>query len=206
MGRNQPGDIVAFAHEHFAKLLQDRQSSEEALAKAQMIEKETAVLTPNADAIVPEKVETQEEEQLPNLNDFNNSDVDAVTKIQSGFRGMQARKQVKEMKEEAVVASPQEVQEVEDLPELNSFDNREVEAITKIQSGFRGMQARKQVAEMKNEQPENTTNQAVEELPDLKEFNNDEVNAITKIQSGFRGMQARKQVAEMKSGQTVENE
>merc|ERR1712130_266054 len=98
--RNQPGDIVAFAHEHFAKLMQDRQRSEEALAKAQMIEKETTVLTPNADAIVPEKVDNQQEEELPNLNDFDNSDVDAVTKIQSGFRGMQARKQEEDMKKE----------------------------------------------------------------------------------------------------------
>ena len=102
---------VAFAHEHFAKLLEDRQTSEQNLAKAQMIEAETTVLTPNADAVVPDK----KEEELPNLNEFSNNDVDAVTKIQSGFRGMQARKQVKQMKEEAVVASPQEVQEVEDL-------------------------------------------------------------------------------------------
>ena len=44
--------------------MQDRQSSEEALAKAQMIEKETTVLTPNADAIVPEKVENVEEKEI----------------------------------------------------------------------------------------------------------------------------------------------
>lgn len=204
--RNQPGDIVAFAHEHFAKLMQDRQNSEEALEKAQMIEKETTVLTPNADAIVPEKVENQEEEEeeLPNLNDFNNSDVHAVTKIQSGFRGMQARKHVKELKEQ----QEKEVEEVEELPELDSFDSREVNAITKIQSGFRGMQARKQVDGMKKEKEEEAVSTlAVEEeedLPNLNEFNNDEVNAITKIQSGFRGMQARKQVEEMKNNRNEE--
>jgi len=202
--RNQPGDIVAFAHEHFAKLMQDRQSSEEALAKAQMIEKETTVLTPNADAIVPEKVENQEEE-LPNLDEFNNSDVDAVTKIQSGFRGMQARKHVKELKEQ----KEKEVEEVEELPELDSFDSREVDAITKIQSGFRGMQARKQVEDMKKGKEEEepaVEEEEGEDLPNLNEFNNDEVNAITKIQSGFRGMQARKQVEEMKNNKKEEAE
>lgn len=206
--RNQPGDIVAFAHEHFAKLMQNRQGSEEALAKAQMIERETTVLTPNADAIVPEATE----EDLPKLNDFDNNDVNAITKIQSGFRGMQARKQVKELKEQKMeteqeVAEVDEVvSEVEALPELNSFDDREVNAITKIQSGFRGMQARKQVEGMKTSQAEESSTrvetspeEAEEELPNLNEFNNDEVNAITKIQSGFRGMQARKQVQEMKT-------
>lgn len=203
--RNQPGDIVAFAHEHFAKLMQDRQTTEEALAKAQMIEKETTVLTPNADAIVPEKVDNQEEEELPNLNDFDNSDVDAVTKIQSGFRGMQARKHVKELKEQ----KEKEVEEVEELPELDSFDSREVNAITKIQSGFRGMQARKQVEDMKKEKEAEAVStpaaaEEEEDLPNLNEFNNDEVNAITKIQSGFRGMQARKQVEEMKNNKKEE--
>merc|ERR1712110_534222 len=158
--------------------------AEDSLSKVQQIEQETTVLKPNADAIVPESTE----EPLPNLNEFDNSDVAAVTKIQSGFRGMQARKQVKQMKEVQV-----EQEEVEELPELESFDNREVEAITKIQSGFRGMQARKQVEDMKSQQTTEVETAAPpadeEELPNLEEFNNDEVSAITKIQSGFRGMQ-----------------
>jgi len=132
---------VAFAHEHFAKLMQNRQGSEEALAKAQMIERETTVLTPNADAIVPEK-QVEAEEELPELNSFDDREVTAITKIQSGFRGMQSRKQVKELKEQKEVEKVEETEEVEELPELNSFDDREVTAITKIQSGFRGMQAK----------------------------------------------------------------
>merc|ERR1712110_1204134 len=173
--------------------------AEDSLSKVQQIEQETTVLKPNADAIVPESTE----EPLPNLNEFDNSDVAAVTKIQSGFRGMQARKQVKEMKEVQV-----EKEEVEELPELDSFDNNEVAAITKIQSGFRGMQARKQVEGMKANQTEEVVvaveeEEPEEELPKLDEFNNDEVNAITKIQSGFRGMQARKQVEEMKKETAV---
>jgi len=217
--RNQPGDIVAFAHEHFAKLMQNRQGSAEALDRAQMIEKETTVLTPNADAIVPEKKEKTVEEELPELKNFDNKDVNAITKIQSGFRGMQARKQVKELKEQnetkfveveqiEKVENPDRAENPEELPELKSFDDREVNAITKIQSGFRGMQARKQVEGMKAQTNEESTKvqatpetapPAEEELPNLNEFNNEEVSAITKIQSGFRGMQARKQVQEMKT-------
>jgi len=206
--RNQPGDIVAFAHEHFAKLMQNRQGSEEALARAQMIERETTVLTPNADAIVPEQ-QVEAEEELPELYSFDDREVTAITKIQSGFRGMQSRKQVKELKEQketesAEIVQVEETEEVEELPELNSFDDREVNAITKIQAGFKGMQARKQVKEMKTTQVEEsskveTAPESEEELPNLNEFNNDEVNAITKIQAGFKGMQARKQVKEMKN-------
>merc|ERR1712157_450536 len=84
-----------------------------------------------------------------------------MTKIQSGFRGMQARKQVREMKPEE---KPAENNGEEELPDLNSFDNNEVEAITKIQSGFRGMQARKQVREMKPEEKPAENNEE-EELP-----------------------------------------
>ena len=149
---------------------------------------------------------------LSELNSFDSREVDAITKIQSGFRGMQARKQVEDMKkekEEEVAAVEEEGEE--ELPNLKEFNNDEVNAITKIQSGFRGMQARKQVEEMKNnkkvegEEVEATVEtspqeaeEPEEELPKLDEFNDQEVNAITKIQSGFRGMKARREVDEMK--------
>merc|ERR1712045_353087 len=87
---------------------------------------------------------------------------------QSGFRGMQARKQVEEMKnnkkeeegENVVETSPQEAEE--ELPKLDEFNDQEVNAITKIQSGFRGMKARKEVDEMKKEA--NNNNQASQEV------------------------------------------
>lgn len=183
--RNQPKDIVSFAHDHFAKMVNDR-NAQDNIVQAVKINETTNTMRPNQNVVIP--VVDEQEEELPDLNSFDNSEVQAITKIQSGFRGMQARKQVKEMK-------PVENQEAEEeLPDLNSFDNNEVDAITKIQSGFRGMQARKQVREMKPEEEKVEE----EELPDLNSFDNNEVEAITKIQSGFRGMQARKQVREMK--------
>ena len=50
-------------------------------------------------------------------------------------------------------------------------------AATKLQSGFRGFQSRKETARMRAE----------------------ETDAATKVQAGFRGHQDRKKVAEMKS-------
>jgi len=110
------------------------------------------------------------EEELPNLNEFNNDEVNAITKIQSGFRGMKARKEVTEMKankEENTVV----VEEVEELPNLEAFDAQEVNAITKIQSGFRGMKARKEVSEMKKSGSEDVSSPATsgpdDEVPEL---------------------------------------
>merc|ERR1712066_36172 len=85
---------------------------------------------------------------------------------------MQARKQVEEMKNnkkeeeveettENVDNQPQEAEE--ELPKLEEFNDQEVNAITKIQSGFRGMKARKEVDEMKKDKEINN-NQASQEV------------------------------------------
>merc|ERR1711920_1200662 len=88
---------------------------------------------------------------------------------------MQARKQVEEMKnnkkekeveentEQIVDNQPQEAEE--ELPKLEEFNDQEVNAITKIQSGFRGMKARKEVDEMKKDKEiEQVNNQASQEV------------------------------------------
>merc|ERR1712214_172401 len=97
------------------------------------------------------------EEDLP---DLNSKDVqDATVKIQSSFRGFQARKQVKAKNKSAgdVAFAAMTIQRAfkrykkrkiqkqleEDLPDLNSKDVQD--ATVKIQSSFRGFQARKQV-------------------------------------------------------------
>lgn len=219
--RNQPKDIVSFAHEHFAKMVDDR-TAQENHENAAAIEQATDSTKPNKNIIIPTKTNGQKEdeqaieseEELPALDSFNNDEVSAITKIQSGFRGMQARKQVHAKKtdgNEAGTADSEpkrepekedQVDEEEDLPALDSFDQNEVNAITKIQSGFRGMQARKQVQGLQQEntadEPRNQeTETAEDELPDLNSFDQGEVHAISKIQAGFRGMKARKEVKNM---------
>jgi len=124
--------------------------------------------------------------------DLNDPDLaDAATKIQSGFRGFQARKDVGEKKAE--------------VEEMNN-------AATKVQSGFRGYQARKEVkarkeglADVAEEEVPAETSTAPEtsvatdaavtsEVADI-DLNDPELNvAATKIQAGFRGHAAREEV------------
>lgn len=127
---------------------------------------------------------------------------DAATKIQAGFKGFQARREVGEKKKE--------------VEEMN-------EAATKVQSGFRGYQARKEVAEKKaavvstsvaapaveaepavevsapepSAAPDATisTEAAVtSEVADIDLNDPDLSIAATKIQAGFRGHAAREEV------------
>lgn len=219
--RNQPQDIVVFAHEHFSKMVNDR-AAEAQLSKAVEVEKETTVLTPNADAIVPEPVAVPEqpkqptessapaeepEEELPKLDSFTDQEVAAVTTIQSTFRGFKARKVIKEDLEEANKAVEENQEE---LPDIEKFTPDEVQKITKLQAEIRGFQVRKQ-ARAKTAAEAPATEQAVpeieaqedEELPDVNEFTDDEVQKIIKLQAEIRGFQARKQVKAKKDDEAV---
>ena len=168
------------------------------------------------------KIQRQLEADLP---DLNSKDVqDATVKIQSSFRGFQARKQVKAKKKSAgdVVFAAMTIQRAfkrykkrkiqkqleESLPDLNSKDVQD--ATVKIQSSFRGFQARKQVKAKKKSagdvvfaamtiqrafkryKKRKIQKQLEEDLPDLN--SKDVQDATVKIQSSFRGFQARKQV------------
>ena len=70
---------------------------------------------------------------------------DAALKIQAGFKGHQARKQVQEMKQEKKVENTAKEEEVD----IDLNDPEVGDAALKIQAGFKGHQARKQVQEMK---------------------------------------------------------
>ena len=177
--------------------------------------------------IVDEKIVTDDQKQLDKKDeieetevktedeidiDLNDPDVEqAASKIQAGFKGMKARKEVSAMKEN-VKDSAKEVtgdkgkEEVNDIktdPDANDIDidlnDPDVEqAATKIQAGFKGMKARKEVAVIRDEQKE-TENKATEEI-DIDLNDPDVEHAATKIQAGFKGMKARKEVTAMKDG------
>lgn len=94
------------------------------------------------------------------------SEEQAATKIQAGFRGLQARRSVDEKKMDN---------------ELNAYkDEQEArlqeQAATKIQAGFRGFKAREEVFEKRESE-----------------------QAATTIQAGFRGHMARKELKEKKA-------
>ena len=161
--------------------------------------------------------------------------------IQAGFRGMQARKEVEKMREDLYAA--EEAQSggadadkapaaeandlvLEDMEEggtggADEDDDDEIDfedpmvqrASVTIQSGFRGMQARKEVQAMRAEKYSAEADPVAEEGPaeaaadgattadaaapaeaaaDLPTGTAEEHEAATKIQAGFRGHQARK--------------
>ena len=136
--------------------------------------------------------------------DLDDPDVaNAATKIQAGFRGSQARKEVQEMKQEKLKNQDKEKETSEEV-DIDLDDPDVANAATKIQAGFKGHQARKEVQQMKKEKIEQQEKEATENEKEATEeididLDDPEVaDAATKIQAGFKGSQARKEVQKMK--------
>ena len=150
--------------------------------------------------------------------DLDNPDVeDAAVKIQAGFKGMKARKEVQDMKKMDGKSSQDEAEnsggkDAEEEIDIDLEDPEVGEAAVKIQAGFRGMQARKEVSEKKTDSvPDSSmkggdSDKEEEEEIDIDLEDPDVGEAAVKIQAGFRGMQARKEVEDMKKevGEEVE--
>lgn len=82
----------------------------------------------------------------------------AATKIQAGFKGMKARKEInarklgKETQDRRSVDSFQSAEEKES--HKNDSDSEQTAAVTKIQAGFRGMKTRKEMRARKVQENE----------------------------------------------------
>merc|ERR1711956_130767 len=120
------------------------------------------------------------------------------------FRGSQARKEVKNLKEiEEAVEQNITAQESEEEIDIDMDDPETALAATKIQAGFRGSQARKEVKTMKgsneqiNEKDENT--QEADEIIDIDLDDPETEMAATKIQAGYKGMKTRKEMKARKN-------
>lgn len=216
--RHQPTDIISFACDHFNKLAADR-DAEGKLNQAIENSNITDSMRPNANATIVEK-----SDDLPEVESFDDKDVQAVIKIQSNIRGMQARKKVNDLKEEKQLETKTENdqnsgnnriepldsvsiendQKQEELPDLNSFEQSDIDKITKLQAGFRGMAVRKNnKQEQSSETPSpkepstenNQTTTPEQELEDAEKIDfkgtDEEIAAATKIQAHFKGMQVR---------------
>ncbi|XP_023330594.1 kinesin-related protein 4 isoform X3 [Eurytemora carolleeae] len=170
---------------------------------------------------------TEQESAAPEIEDKNDVDIDfsdpdleqAATKIQAGFRGLKARQEVKKMKGEEEFVQITEQEQADLKNELESEPNIDIDltdpdveqAATKIQAGFRGIKARKEVKKIKEESSTFLPSKQGDEskVDPLNELNYDpEINidltdpdveqAATKIQAGFRGIKARQEVKKMK--------
>ena len=177
--------------------------------------------------ITEQELITDQEPAAPEIEDKNDVDIDfsdpdleqAATKIQAGFRGLKARQEVKKMKGEEEFVQITEQEQADLKNELESEPNIDIDltdpdveqAATKIQAGFRGIKARKEVKKIKEESSTFLPSKQGDEckVDPLNELKHDpEINidltdpdveqAATKIQAGFRGIKARQEVKKMK--------
>ena len=143
---------------------------------------------------------------------------EAATKIQSVFKGHKARREVEEMKgkKEDETDKPgdscqvNEIPVKEDIIDIDLEDPEVEKAASRIQAGFKGHKARKEVKELKQIREndgqliETSNNHVVAETPSEEEIididlEDPEVEkAASRIQAGFKGHKARKEVKELK--------
>ncbi|XP_046353041.1 FK506-binding protein 5-like isoform X6 [Haliotis rufescens] len=159
--------------------------------------------------LAAEEKKAEEEEEVD--IDLNDPDVEkAAIKIQAGFKGFKARKEVQEVKSKDS-EQPQEKTEEDEIADIDLKDPELASAATKIQASFRGHKARKDVTEKKVEEkdPEPQTvvpeveaetvvpeagAEAVEDedVVDIDLEDPEVGKAALKIQAGFRGHMSRK--------------
>jgi len=117
---------------------------------------------------------------------------EASTKIQAGYRGMQARKEIKINKAVNQTQKPDESNEADEKKELTMEEQEEREkAIEKIQAGFRSLMTHEDRMD-ENEAPA-VAGELVASVAE-KKTDDDQEAAVTKIQAGVRGMKARREV------------
>ncbi|XP_064618208.1 calcium-binding tyrosine phosphorylation-regulated protein-like isoform X3 [Liolophura sinensis] len=218
--RSQPNDLFDFGAVYFENLLKVREETghDPAVHGAKLedrfynnesfknLSSDTRQPTPPQSETTQGQKTTEEEEIDIDLDDPEVAD--AAMKIQAGFRGFKARKEVQSKVEAKTGKQPESKPEAStkqtDLdPELADIDLDDPElskAATKIQAGFRGHAARKQLpaksteVEKKSEGEVKTEGDNKEEEIDI-DLNDPEVaQAATKIQASFRGHKARQEI------------
>ncbi|VDI75235.1 Hypothetical predicted protein [Mytilus galloprovincialis] len=194
--RNQPDNIYEFGAKYFEQMLavRDETGHDPAVHGARLEDRfynNDSFKSPVVDSGDPQ----QQDAALKIQTEFRRHDAvkkfevmkeeEAALTIQSSFRGHQDREKVKQMIVEKDPAQPKAEEEEVDI----DLTDPDVEhAAIKIQAGFKGYKARKDV-QTKEKQPETK-----EEEVDI-DLNDPEVEkAATKIQAGFRGHQTRKEM------------
>ncbi|XP_046353040.1 FK506-binding protein 5-like isoform X5 [Haliotis rufescens] len=149
--------------------------------------------------LAAEEKKAEEEEEVD--IDLNDPDVEkAAIKIQAGFKGFKARKEVQEVKSKDS-EQPQEKTEEDEIADIDLKDPELASAATKIQASFRGHKARKDVTEKKAHRDQDRETEAGyvdDEIVDVDLNDPDVSKAAVKIQAGFRGHLARKNMQNYK--------
>ncbi|XP_052060993.1 abnormal spindle-like microcephaly-associated protein homolog isoform X2 [Mytilus californianus] len=203
--RNQPDNIYEFGAKYFEQMLavRDETGHDPAVHGARLEDRfynNDSFKSPVVDSGDPQ----QQDAALKIQTEFRRHDAvkkvetmqeeEAALTIQSSFRGHQDREKVKQM---IVEKDPTQPKGEEEEVDIDLTDPDVEQAAIKIQAGFKGFKARKEV-QTKEKQPESK-----EEEVDI-DLNDPEVEkAATKIQAGFRGHKTRK---EMQSKTDVQSE
>merc|ERR1712079_141875 len=172
---------------------------EEKVENRQHDEKDTNEVQQKNEELNKNSMETSASNEVIDI-DLNDPDVEqAATKIQAGFKGMKARKDVQSMKDgnkegsdkdgaEKTTISPKVEEEKVENRQHDEKDTNEVQ--------------------QKNEELNKNSigTPASNEVIDIDLNDPDVEHAATKIQAGFKGMKARQEVTAMKEGTVMETD
>ncbi|XP_062608758.1 abnormal spindle-like microcephaly-associated protein homolog isoform X5 [Saccostrea cucullata] len=207
--RSQPENIYEFGAKYFQQLLQVREQTghDPAVHGARLEDRfynNDSFQSSSTDPGDPQqqeaalKIQTEYRRHHAEQEVKGMKEEEAAVKIQSGFRGYQDRQKVLEMKDPEEYARQQKEAEErlskagssKDSVDIDLDDPEVAEAAVKIQAGFKGYKARKEVKDRKEQSV--AENNSDTQLPSEKEM----AAAATKIQAGFRGHKTRQEMKE----------
>lgn len=216
--RNQPDNIYEFGAKYFEQMLavRDETGHDPAVHGARLEDRfynNDSFKSPVVDSGDPQ----QQDAALKIQTEFRRHDAvkkvetmqeeEAALTIQSSFRGHQDREKVKQM---IVEKDPTQPKGEEEEVDIDLTDPDVEQAAIKIQAGFKGFKARKEVQTKKSEsevKTEEKKEEKQEEEVDIDLNDPETANAALKIQAGFRGYKTRKELqGQVEEGKTKESE